>query len=71
MSMRKSDFKDKELPGSLGKLPRFGISRSRPNTRELAERSDRDIAFGVRSMDDLLQALGRGFASERPSKIKK
>lgn len=66
MSMKKPDFQDRKLPGSLDKLPRFGISRSRANSREQSDRSEVDIAFGVGSLDDLSEAINRGFARPDP-----
>jgi hypothetical protein len=58
------DLQGREVPASLAKLPRFAITPSRASTREQGARSD--VAFGVRSIDDLLDRVGRGFADPNP-----
>jgi hypothetical protein len=61
--MRKSskpDFLERDVPASLKKLPRFAFTRSRASSSELSGRSD--IAFGVRSAEDLIKQLRGGFA---------
>jgi hypothetical protein len=60
MSSEKMDFRKRPVPSSLEKLPRFGFTPSRAATRDLSDR--RDLAFGVHSIDDLMEQVGRGFS---------
>jgi hypothetical protein len=76
MSSKKTDFRDRPVPDSLGGLPRFGFTPSRAVTRDQSAR--RDVAFGVRSIDDLMEQVGRGFSDpetltspSKPTKKKK
>jgi hypothetical protein len=50
------------LPPSLADLPRFGTTSTSSSSRKDNERTD--VAFGVNSMDDLVEKMKRGFASE-------
>jgi hypothetical protein len=56
----KPDFLDRDVPSSLKELPRFAITRSRASSSELSGRSD--IAFGIRSAEDLIKQMRGGFA---------
>jgi hypothetical protein len=53
------------LPSSLGKLPRYSITSTPAFSRTDHERAD--IAFGVKTMKDLMTKLKEGFA-EKPTK---
>jgi len=63
--MAKQPFQKRAIPPSLADLPRFGITSTQTSSRAQKERTD--VAFGVRSLDDLANELRRGFANpDRP-----
>jgi hypothetical protein len=51
----------KPLPSSLGRLPGFRVTSTPAFSRRDSER--KDIAFGVKSVEDLQKRLKSGFAS--------
>jgi hypothetical protein len=67
----KKDFRERPVPPSLKGLPRFGFTSRRSATREESDRHD--IAFGIRSLNDLMSVVEDGFAdpetSPRPSSL--
>jgi hypothetical protein len=60
MNSNEMNFRDRPVPSSLVGLPRFGFTPRRAVTRDQSAR--RDVAFGVRSFEDLMKAVDRGFS---------
>jgi hypothetical protein len=54
------DFNERAVPQSLQHLPRYAFTSMRPSTREQAARTD--IAYEVRTIDDLTRAMAVGFS---------
>ncbi|MGJ5204238.1 hypothetical protein [Bradyrhizobium sp. HKCCYLR20261] len=57
---------ESSVPSSLSELPRFRITSKSSSSRADSERPD--IAFGVRSLDDLYEKFSRGFTDPERSK---
>ena len=55
----KPDLHERDVPSSLESLPRFAVTRSRPNSPDQSTRTD--IAFGIRSAEDLIKKVRGGF----------
>jgi hypothetical protein len=54
------------LPSALTDLPRYGTTSTQSSSRKDSERPD--VAFGVKSMDDLVKKLKSGFAKPETKK---
>jgi pyocin large subunit-like protein len=57
---KRTSLKDRRVPLSLADLPRYSVTPSSSVSRELSGRQD--IAFRVRSLDDLVKETNSGFA---------
>ncbi|MGJ4993095.1 hypothetical protein ACQR0Z_01670 [Bradyrhizobium sp. HKCCYLS3077] len=65
-STKKPTVRESSVPSSLSELPSFRITSKSSSSRADSERPD--IAFGVRSLDDLYEKFSRGFTDPERSK---